>query len=73
MEPDVKVEIVKEGQKERCRRVCYSHRNDSSTIRKCRDEIDPNLHKYDDVGHTVLAQVRTLAHVVTSCYLGWPM
>ena len=26
--------------------------NDSSTIKKCHDEMDPNLQKHTDVGHT---------------------
>ena len=38
--------------------------NDSSTIKKCRDEIDPNLQKHADVGHTtknLKAHVETIS------------
>ena len=64
MEPDVEVELLRKVRK---RGVCASAiatDNDSSTIKKCRDEIDPNLQKHGDVGHTtknLKAHVETIS------------
>ena len=52
MEPDVEVELLRKVRKRGVGVSGIATDNDSSTIKKCRDEIDPNLQKHGDVGHT---------------------
>ena len=52
MEPEVEVELLRKVRKRGVDVSAIATDNDSSTINKCRDEIDPNLQKHGDVGHT---------------------
>ena len=52
MESDVEVELLRKLRKRGVGVSAIATDNDSSTIKKCRDEIDPNLQKHADVGHT---------------------
>ena len=52
MEPDVEVELLRKVRKRGVSVSAKTTDNDSSTIKKCRDEIGPNLQKHADVGHT---------------------
>ena len=65
MEPDVEVELLRKVRKRDSVGVsAIATDNDSSTIKKCHDEIDPNLQKHADVGHTtqnLKAHVETIS------------
>ena len=52
MEPDVELELLRKVRKRGVGVSAIATDNDSSTIKKCRDEIDSNLQKHADVGHT---------------------
>ena len=63
MEPDVEVELLRK-EKRGVGVSAIATDNKSSTIKKCRDEIDPNLQKHADVGHTaknLKARVETIS------------
>ena len=63
MEPYVEVELSRKVRKRSVGVSAIATDNDSLTIKKCRDEIDPNLQKHADVGHTtknLKAQVETI-------------
>ena len=62
MEPDVAVELLRKVRKRGEGVFAIATENDSLTIKKCRDEIDPNLQKHADVGHTTK---NSKAHVET--------
>ena len=64
MEPNVEVELLRKVRKRGVGVSAIATDNDSSTINKCRDEIDPNLQKHGDVGHTTK---NLKAHVETTC------
>ena len=49
MEPDVEVELLRKVRKRGVGVSAIATDNDSSTIKKCRDETDPNLQKHADV------------------------
>ena len=64
MEPDVEVELLRKVRKRGVGVSAITTDNDSSTIMKCRDKIDPNLQKHADVGHTtknITAHVKTIS------------
>ena len=46
MEPDVAVELLRKVRKRGVGVSAVATDNDSSTIKKCRDEMDPNLQKH---------------------------
>ena len=46
MEPDVEAELLRKVRKRGVSVFAIATGNDSSTIKKCRDEIDPNLQKH---------------------------
>ena len=49
MESDVELELLRKVRK---RGIGVSDITTDTTIKKCLDEIDPNLTKHADVGHT---------------------
>ena len=64
MEPGVEVELLRKVRKRGVGVSAIATDNDSSTIKKCRDEMDPNLQKHIDVGHTtknLKAHVETIS------------
>ena len=69
MEPDVEVELLKKVRKRGVGVSAIATDNDSLTIKKCRDEIDPYLQKHADVGHTT-KNLKALVETISSRHQG---
>ena len=68
-EPDVDIELSRKVRKRDVFVSAIVTDNDSLTIKKCRDEKDPNLQKHADVGHTT-KNLKALVKTISSRHQG---